>query len=116
MHIGYFDTQPEAARAYDQEAIRLRGPNTALNYPISDYDVSHPRSDGQGLHIQRTPQASAEGTKHTVPYCSKPVQYQHAQQRTLCCTDVCITADAQPGALTRATLSPLPQLLGARPQ
>ena len=42
MHIGYFDTQPEAARAYDQEAIRLRGPNTALNYPISDYDVRHP--------------------------------------------------------------------------
>lgn len=40
MHIGYFDSQQDAARAYDQEAIRLRGPNTSLNYPITDYDVS----------------------------------------------------------------------------
>ena len=40
VHIGYFDSQQDAARAYDQEAIRLRGPNTSLNYPITDYDVS----------------------------------------------------------------------------
>lgn len=42
MHIGYFDSQQDAAEAYDQEAIRLRGPNTSLNYPITDYDVSMP--------------------------------------------------------------------------
>lgn len=42
VHIGYFDSQQDAARAYDQEAIRLRGPNTSLNYPITDYDVSGP--------------------------------------------------------------------------
>ena len=42
VHIGYFDSQQDAARAYDQEAIRLRGPNTSLNYPITDYDVSMP--------------------------------------------------------------------------
>ena len=40
VHIGYFDSQQGAARAYDQEAIRLRGPNTSLNFPITDYDVS----------------------------------------------------------------------------
>lgn len=42
VHIGYFDSQQGAARAYDQEAIRLRGPNTSLNFPITDYDVSMP--------------------------------------------------------------------------
>ncbi|KAL0049347.1 hypothetical protein WJX82_000095 [Trebouxia sp. C0006] len=45
VHIGYFDSQQDAARAYDQEAIRLRGPNTSLNYPITDYDVGAPEPE-----------------------------------------------------------------------
>lgn len=52
VHIGYFDSQQDAARAYDQEAIRLRGPNTSLNYPITDYDVgapADPELDGDSL-------------------------------------------------------------------
>lgn len=48
VHIGYFDSQQDAARAYDQEAIRLRGPNTSLNYPITDYDVGAPEEEEQG--------------------------------------------------------------------
>lgn len=53
VHIGYFDSQQGAARAYDQEAIRLRGPNTSLNFPITDYDVSMPHgSDSVSLKPQ----------------------------------------------------------------
>lgn len=39
VHIGYFEEEEEAARSYDVEAIKLRGPNTTLNYPASDYGV-----------------------------------------------------------------------------
>ena len=70
VHIGYFDTQPEAARAYDKEAIRLRGPNTALNYPISDYDVRRPDGQFGGCTYSVCHRHRPEGTMHTVPYCS----------------------------------------------
>ncbi|KAK9851536.1 hypothetical protein WJX84_012092 [Apatococcus fuscideae] len=37
VHIGYFDSQETAARAYDQESLKLRGPNSNLNFPLSSY-------------------------------------------------------------------------------
>ena len=40
VHIGYFDSQETAARAYDQESLKLRGPNSNLNLPLSSYAVS----------------------------------------------------------------------------
>ena len=40
VHIGYFDSQETAARAYDQESLKLRGPNSNLNFPLSSYAVS----------------------------------------------------------------------------
>ncbi|BDA41541.1 probable AP2-like ethylene-responsive transcription factor PLT1 [Coccomyxa sp. Obi] len=39
LHLGYFLTQEAAARAYDWEAIRVRGPSTRLNFKASDYGV-----------------------------------------------------------------------------
>ncbi|KAK9810325.1 hypothetical protein WJX72_008699 [[Myrmecia] bisecta] len=40
VHIGYFEGQEEAARAYDREALKLRGPNTLLNFPLSTYAIT----------------------------------------------------------------------------
>ncbi|KAK9827231.1 hypothetical protein WJX74_011066 [Apatococcus lobatus] len=42
VHIGYFDSQETAARAYDQESLKLRGPNSNLNFPLSSYAVTLP--------------------------------------------------------------------------
>lgn len=67
VHIGYFESQLEAARAYDQEAIRLRGPNTTLNYPITDYDVGPPEQHGSDTvpaPAQPKRVANASGSQH----------------------------------------------------
>ena len=37
VHIGYYERQEDAARAYDLEAIKLRGPNTLLNFSAASY-------------------------------------------------------------------------------
>ena len=39
-HIGYFRDPVEAAKAYDREAIKTRGPHTATNFDVSKYMVS----------------------------------------------------------------------------
>eukprot|EP00891_Asterochloris_glomerata_P003708 jgi/Astpho2/3708/Aster-x0174 len=36
-HIGYFRDPVEAAKAYDREAIKTRGPHTATNFDVSNY-------------------------------------------------------------------------------
>ena len=38
-HIGYFRDPVEAAKAYDREAIKTRGPHTATNFDVSKYMV-----------------------------------------------------------------------------
>jgi hypothetical protein len=35
LHLGVFDTEEEAARAFDAKAIELRGPNAHVNFPRS---------------------------------------------------------------------------------
>lgn len=37
IHLGSFNTEEEAAQAFDQEAIRLRGANTFTNFPSNTY-------------------------------------------------------------------------------
>ena len=39
VHIGYFEREWEAAKAYDREAIKLRGANTSLNFPAVKCEV-----------------------------------------------------------------------------
>lgn len=37
IHLGSFNTEEEAAQAFDQEALRLRGPGTFTNFPAENY-------------------------------------------------------------------------------
>lgn len=37
IHLGYYDDELEAARAYDRKAIELFGPYAKLNFPREDY-------------------------------------------------------------------------------
>lgn len=34
IHLGYFKTEEEAARAYDQKALELYGPNARINFKL----------------------------------------------------------------------------------
>ena len=39
-HLGYYENEVHAARAYDEAVIRIRGPDAPTNFPRSDYNVS----------------------------------------------------------------------------
>lgn len=44
-HLGYFQREEDAARAYDEAVLRIRGPYTATNFPRTDYGYD---ADPQG--------------------------------------------------------------------
>jgi len=49
FHIGYYDNEVEAAKAYDEGVLRLRGDTAATNFPADDYNVLFP-VNGVPLH------------------------------------------------------------------
>jgi len=58
-HLGYFEYEEDAAHAYDQAVLRIRGPNAPTNYPRSDYGVySDDEKVGEG-HTQRVSTSNA---------------------------------------------------------
>lgn len=37
-HLGYYETEEEAARVYDRVSISLHGPHAQTNYPAAEYE------------------------------------------------------------------------------
>ena len=37
-HLGYYETEEEAARVYDRVSISLHGPHAQTNYPVAEYE------------------------------------------------------------------------------
>lgn len=58
-HLGYFGDEEEAARAYDQAVLRIRGPNAPTNFPRSNYGVHTDDEDNEdAVPIKKPPSPS----------------------------------------------------------
>eukprot|EP00192_Tetraselmis_astigmatica_P000159 CAMPEP_0117665736 /NCGR_PEP_ID=MMETSP0804-20121206/9980_1 /TAXON_ID=1074897 /ORGANISM="Tetraselmis astigmatica, Strain CCMP880" /LENGTH=1337 /DNA_ID=CAMNT_0005473191 /DNA_START=336 /DNA_END=4349 /DNA_ORIENTATION=+ len=55
IHVGYYDSGNEAARAYDREAVRLLGADAVTNFPLSDYYPELTDAGKQGMPGESRP-------------------------------------------------------------
>ena len=74
IHLGSFNTEEEAAQAFDQEAIRLRGPGTFTNFPSENYLIGDVDSDsGQPKKsTQRRPPNGIRWARSVTPVFCHP--------------------------------------------
>lgn len=77
IHLGSFNTEEEAARAFDQEALRLRGPGTFTNFLPDDYATAGADSDGAGpprRPLQKRPPNAIRQAAGTSPECNATIK------------------------------------------
>ena len=60
LHIGYFDDEKVAARAFDRSVLKLRGPSATTNFPASEYGA-HPAAHEGAAAPQPARAASPPG-------------------------------------------------------
>ena len=81
IHLGSFNTEEEAAQAFDQEAIRLRGANTFTNFPSTTYLANSADSDHDASAQPRRPPQAHRSDCQQMRVARKAVQAHVGRSR-----------------------------------
>ncbi len=58
VSLGYYDSEDAAARAYDAESMRIRGPHAHVNLPLDELPAPA-RANGRGRRRRASPEGKA---------------------------------------------------------
>ncbi|KAJ7949455.1 AP2-like ethylene-responsive transcription factor [Quillaja saponaria] len=80
LYLGTYNTQEEAAAAYDIAAIQYRGPNAVTNFDIGNYTEKIMKKNH---NLDQTPQIKTEAETQVVPNsCSTETEEAEVEQKT----------------------------------